>query len=143
MPFRKASTNGREPDCPPPESQATSGRLVELCAPATSGHATAPPRAVINSRRFIGHPADNLRYSLPRRSVRSEFIGRLYPRTNPRCPPTAVMVVERRGRATSSTVRLRSPLSTVPAGIIVPTFPQRSPPWFLTKAARGGLGSAT
>jgi hypothetical protein len=28
----------------------------------------------------------------------------------------------------------------VPAGIIVPTFPQRSPPWLLTKAARGGLG---
>ena len=42
-----------------------------------------------------------------------------------------------------STVRLRSPLSTVPAGIAVPTFPQRSPPWLLTKAARGGLGSAT
>jgi hypothetical protein len=29
---------------------------------------------------------------------------------------------------TSLTVRLRSPLSTVPAGIIVPAFPQRSPP---------------
>ena len=29
-----------------------------------------------------------------------------------------------------------------PAGIIVPTFPQRSPPWLLTKAASGGLGSA-
>src|SRR5207244_12568990 len=28
----------------------------------------------------------------------------------------------------SEAVRLRSPLSTVPAGIIVPTFPQRSPP---------------
>jgi hypothetical protein len=24
------------------------------------------------------------------------------------------------------------------AGIIVPTFPQRSPPWLFTKAARGG-----
>jgi len=38
---------------------------------------------------------------------------------------------------------LRSPLSTVPAGIIVPTFPQRSLPWLLAKAACGGLGSAT
>ena len=37
---------------------------------------------------------------------------------------------------------MRSPLSTVPAGIIVPTFPQRSPPWLLTTAACGGLGSA-
>lgn len=35
------------------------------------------------------------------------------------------------------------PLSTVPAGIIVPRFPQRSPPSVLTKAARGGLGPAT
>ena len=43
---------------------------------------------------------------------------------------------------TSSTVRLRSPLSTVPAGIIVPAFPQRSPPRLLTAAACGGLGSA-
>jgi IS30 family transposase len=34
----------------------------------------------------------------------------------------------RHGNA-SSAVRLRSPLSTVPAGIIVPAFPQRSPPW--------------
>jgi len=31
----------------------------------------------------------------------------------------------------------------VPAGIIVPAFPQRSPPWLLTTAACGGLGSAT
>jgi len=38
---------------------------------------------------------------------------------------------------------LRSPLSTIPAGIIVPTFPRRSPPRLLTAAARGGLGSAT
>jgi hypothetical protein len=43
---------------------------------------------------------------------------------------------------TSSTVRLRSPLSTVPAGIIVPAFPQLTTV-ALTKAARGGLGSAT
>ena len=42
----------------------------------------------------------------------------------------------------SAAVRLRSPLSTVPAGIIVPTFPQRSPPLLLTTAACGGLGSA-
>jgi len=28
------------------------------------------------------------------------------------------------------------------AGIIVPTFPQRSPPWLLTTAACGSLGSA-
>ena len=42
----------------------------------------------------------------------------------------------------SSVVRLRSPLSTLPAGIIVPTFPQRSPPWLLTTAACGSLGSA-
>jgi hypothetical protein len=33
--------------------------------------------------------------------------------------------------------------STLPAGIIVPTFPQRSLPWLLAKAACGGLGSAT
>jgi hypothetical protein len=46
----------------------------------------------------------------------------------------------RHGNA-SSAVRLRSPLSTVPAGIIVPAFPQRSPPWLLTTAACGGLGS--
>jgi hypothetical protein len=38
---------------------------------------------------------------------------------------------------------LRSPLSTLPAGIIVPTFLQRSPPWLLTTAACSGLGSAT
>jgi hypothetical protein len=44
---------------------------------------------------------------------------------------------------TSATVRLRSLLSTLPAGIIVPTFPQRSPPRLLTAAACGGLGSAT
>jgi len=31
----------------------------------------------------------------------------------------------------------------MPAGIIVPTFPRRSPPRHLTAAARGGLGSAT
>ena len=43
---------------------------------------------------------------------------------------------------TSSAVRLRSPLSTVPAGIIVPAFPQRSPPLLLTTAACGGLRSA-
>ena len=36
---------------------------------------------------------------------------------------------------------MRSPLSTVPAGIIVPAFPQRSPPSLLTTAACGGLGS--
>src|ERR1700686_3830562 len=35
---------------------------------------------------------------------------------------------------TSSTVCLRSPLSTLPAGIFVPTFPQRSPPSLLTTA---------
>ena len=43
----------------------------------------------------------------------------------------------------SEAVRLRSPLSTVPAGIIAPTFPRRSPPRLLTTAARGSLGSAT
>src|SRR5215469_10775755 len=43
---------------------------------------------------------------------------------------------------TSSTVCLRSPLSTLPAGIIVPAFPQRSPPRRLIAAACGGLGSA-
>jgi hypothetical protein len=37
---------------------------------------------------------------------------------------------------------LRSPLSTLPARIIVPAFPQRSPPRLLTAAACGGLGSA-
>jgi hypothetical protein len=37
---------------------------------------------------------------------------------------------------------LRSPHSTLPAEITVPTFPQRSPPRLLTAAARGGLGSA-
>jgi hypothetical protein len=31
------------------------------------------------------------------------------------------------------------PLSTVPAGIIVPALPQRSPPLLLTTAACGGL----
>src|ERR1700681_439021 len=36
----------------------------------------------------------------------------------------------------------RSPLSTVPAGIIVPAFPQRSPPRHLIAAACGGLRSA-
>src|SRR5262249_3970422 len=36
-----------------------------------------------------------------------------------------------------------SPLSVVPPGIIAPTFPPRSRPWLLTKAACGGLGSAT
>src|ERR1700681_3524054 len=40
-------------------------------------------------------------------------------------------------------VKFERRLTTVPAGIIVPTFPQRSPPWLLTKAARGGLASAT
>jgi len=29
----------------------------------------------------------------------------------------------------------------VPAGIFVPTFPQCSPPWILSTAACGGLGS--
>jgi hypothetical protein len=43
----------------------------------------------------------------------------------------------------SEAVCLRSPLSTMPAGIIVPAFPRRSPPRLLTAAARGGLGSAT
>ena len=43
---------------------------------------------------------------------------------------------------TSAAVRLRSPLSTVPAGIIVLAFPQRSPPRLLTAAACGGLRSA-
>ena len=43
---------------------------------------------------------------------------------------------------TSSTVCFRSPLSTLPAGIIVPAFPQRSPPRYLTAAACGGLRSA-
>jgi hypothetical protein len=37
----------------------------------------------------------------------------------------------------------RSPLSILPAEIIAPTFPQRSPPSLLTTAACGGLGSAT
>ena len=37
---------------------------------------------------------------------------------------------------------MRSPLSTLPARIIVPAFPQRSPPRLLTAAACGGLGSA-
>src|ERR1700680_2243087 len=36
----------------------------------------------------------------------------------------------------------RSPLSTLPAGIIVPAFPQRSPPRHLIAAACGGLRSA-
>src|SRR5215831_13655398 len=43
----------------------------------------------------------------------------------------------------SEAVCLRSPLSTFPAGIIVPTFLQRSPPSLLTTAACSGLGSAT
>ena len=43
---------------------------------------------------------------------------------------------------TSSAVCLRSPLSTVPAEIIVPALPQRSPPLLLTTAACGGLRSA-
>jgi len=43
----------------------------------------------------------------------------------------------------SAAVRLRSPLSTLPAGIIVPAFPRRSPPRLLAEAARGSLGSAT
>jgi hypothetical protein len=38
--------------------------------------------------------------------------------------------------------RLRSPLSTLPVGIFVPTFPQRSPLSLLTTAACGGLRSA-
>src|SRR5262249_41973584 len=42
----------------------------------------------------------------------------------------------------SAAVRLRSPLSTVPAGIMVPTFPRRSRPWLLTTAACGRLRSA-
>ncbi len=41
------------------------------------------------------------------------------------------------GFDTSAVARLRSPLSTVLAGIIVPTFPQRSLPWLLTAAACG------
>ena len=44
--------------------------------------------------------------------------------------------------STSAAVRLHSPLSTLPAGILVPTFPQRSPPLLLTTAACGGLRSA-
>jgi hypothetical protein len=40
-------------------------------------------------------------------------------------------------------VRLRSPLSIVPAGIMVPAFPRRSRPWLLTTAAHGGLGPTT
>jgi hypothetical protein len=43
---------------------------------------------------------------------------------------------------TSSAVRLRLPLSTVPAGIIIPAFPQRSPPRLLTAATCAGFGSA-
>src|SRR5262249_3625066 len=39
-------------------------------------------------------------------------------------------------------VRLRSPLSTMPARILSRRFPQRSPPWLLTTAACGGLRSA-
>src|SRR6266852_5054015 len=38
--------------------------------------------------------------------------------------------------------RLRSPLSTLPDGIMSRPFPQRSPPWLLTTAACGGLRSA-
>jgi DNA-binding NarL/FixJ family response regulator len=54
-----------------------------------------------------------------------------------------VRVSEARSRRRNSYfVRLRSPPSTVPAGIIVPTFPQRSPPRPLAAAACGGLGSA-
>jgi hypothetical protein len=42
---------------------------------------------------------------------------------------------------TSATVRLRSLLSTVPAGILSQHFPQRSPPSLLATAACGGLRS--
>jgi hypothetical protein len=35
---------------------------------------------------------------------------------------------------------LRSPLSTMPAGIIVPTFPQRSPPRLLDRSSLRWLG---
>ena len=45
-------------------------------------------------------------------------------------------------RRNSYFVRLRSPLSTSPAGIMVPTLLQRSPPSLLTTAACGGLRSA-
>src|SRR5205823_15005195 len=45
-------------------------------------------------------------------------------------------------RRNSYFVRLRSPLSTVPAGIIAPAFPQRSPPRHLAAAACGGLRPA-
>ena len=38
-------------------------------------------------------------------------------------------------------VRLRSPPSTVPAGILAPAFLQRSPPSLFTTAACSGLGS--
>src|SRR5215468_642294 len=38
--------------------------------------------------------------------------------------------------------RLRSPLSTLPDGIMSRLFLQRSPPWLLTTAACGGLRSA-
>src|SRR5215467_1026079 len=56
----------------------------------------------------------------------------------------------RRGRVSASAtlrrnsyfVCLRSPLSTLPARIIVPAFPQRSPPRHLIAAACGGLRSA-
>src|SRR5215467_6845406 len=39
-------------------------------------------------------------------------------------------------------VRLRSPLSTLPDGIMSRLFRKRSPPWLLTTAACGGLRSA-
>ena len=44
---------------------------------------------------------------------------------------------------TSTAVRLRSPLSITPTGILGPPFPQRSPPWLLPTAACGGLRSTT
>jgi len=44
--------------------------------------------------------------------------------------------------AAAKVLSIATQLSTLPAGIIVPAFPQRSPPRYLTVAACGGLRSA-
>src|SRR4051812_30585409 len=45
-------------------------------------------------------------------------------------------------RFLADSIHALSPCRSVPAGIIVPAFPQRSPPRLLTAAACGGLRSA-
>lgn len=58
--------------------------------------------------------------------------------------PTRRDIIQSAAAAVATTLAspgMRSPMSTLPARIIVPTFLQRTPPWLLNTAACGGLES--